>query len=43
MALGPAQPKKGYRTGVKSSRSVGLTTLPPSCAESLDILGSLNF
>jgi len=42
MALGLIQPLTEMRTriiswGVKSGRCVGLTTLPPSCADCLEI------
>jgi hypothetical protein len=46
MALGSTQPLTEVSTksiswgGGKGGRCVGLTTLPPSCAESLEILGA---
>jgi hypothetical protein len=45
MALGSTQPLTEMRTrnlswGGKGGRCVGLTTLPPSCADCLQILGA---
>jgi hypothetical protein len=45
MALGSTQPLMSIMilSGGKDGRCVGLTTLPPSCADCLEILGASTY